>query len=303
MAISPDNSLALARSWLFVPGMDLDLMTGAGASGADVIVQELEDFTPPELRPQARALAAQAYAAWRARGVIPAVRVNPLDSCGYDDLRGVMAGRPAIVMMSKVESVAQVRELDQEIGRLEALHGIEAGSTRIVPNIETALGIVRAIDIAHASARIEAMLVATEDMVADLDANRSREGAELHYPRSRFLLECAAAGVRAIDCPYTFADSDGAEADMQTGCAIGYRAKAVVNAAHVALTNRHLTPSLEAIALARRHALAFEAARAQGTARAEVDGLVVEVPSYLSARRTLLRHEQLQAWLVQRKQF
>lgn len=300
MAIAPDNTLALPRSWLFVPGMDLGRMTSAPDTGADVIVQELEDFTPAEHRPKARRLAAQAFAAWRARGVVPAVRVNPLDACGYDDLAGVMGGRPAIVMMSKVDSVEQVRALDREIGRLEAVHGFAPGSTRIVPNVETALGIVRAIDLARASARIEAMLVATEDTVADLDADRSRVGTELAYPRSRFLLECAAAGVRAIDCPYTFADREGALADMRTACAIGYRAKAVVNPDLVELTNCHLTASPARLALARRQIDAFEAARAAGRARAEVDGLVVEVPSYLAARRALQRHERLEAWLDRR---
>src|SRR5476651_1853176 len=118
MAIASDNPLSLLRSWLFVPGMEMSVLRDAPATGADVIVQELEDFTPPHRRAEARALAAQAYAYWRARGVTPAVRINPFDSCGLDDLEGVMPGRPDIVMMSKVESVEQVLALEQEISRL-----------------------------------------------------------------------------------------------------------------------------------------------------------------------------------------
>ncbi len=38
-------------------------------------------------------------------------------------------------------------------------------------------------------------------MVADLGTNRSRGGEELAYVRARFLVECRAAGVEAIDCP------------------------------------------------------------------------------------------------------
>ncbi|WP_374583179.1 CoA ester lyase [Pseudoduganella sp.] len=295
MAISTDNPLSLLRSWLFVPGMDMSVLRDAPACGADVIVQELEDFTPPQRRAEARALAARAYAEWRARGVVPAVRINPLESCGLADLAGVMPGRPDIVMMSKVESVEQVAALEREISRFEAELGIAHGATLIVPNIETALGIVRAIPIAAASPRIKAMLVATEDTVADLGADRSRNGAELHYPRSRFLLECAAAGVLAIDCPYTYSDALGAEADMRAGHGIGYKAKAVVNPSHVAVANRWLTPTSEQAALAQRQVAAFEAARRQGLMRAEVDGLVVEVPSYLAAQRLLLRHAQLSA--------
>ena len=62
---------------------------------------------------------------------------------------------------------------------------------------------------------MSALLVASEDMVADLGTARSRRGEELAYVRSRFLVECRAAGVEAIDCPYTFSDVKGAVADAQ----------------------------------------------------------------------------------------
>jgi len=57
---------SLRRSWLFLPGADEAALAAAPASGADVLIQELEDFTPPELRPRARALAPALYDRWRA---------------------------------------------------------------------------------------------------------------------------------------------------------------------------------------------------------------------------------------------
>ena len=41
------------RTWLFVPGADEAAHARAARSGADVIILELEDFTPPELRAKA----------------------------------------------------------------------------------------------------------------------------------------------------------------------------------------------------------------------------------------------------------
>jgi citrate lyase subunit beta/citryl-CoA lyase len=58
----------LCRSWLFLEGASEAVLRGAVASGADVLIQELEDFTPPPLRPAARALAVELYAAWREAG-------------------------------------------------------------------------------------------------------------------------------------------------------------------------------------------------------------------------------------------
>jgi len=261
------------RSWLFVPGADAAAHEAAARSGADVIVLELEDFTPPDLRAKARAMAGEAFKKWRERGAVAAVRVNPLETCGRDDLRIVMLARPEVVMMSKVVSPDQVRSLAEL-----------APDAELVPNVETAAGLMNTVAIGRASPRVTAMLVASEDMVADLGTARSRGGEELAYVRSRFLVECRAAGVEAIDCPYTFSDVKGAVADARQAKRLGYRMKSAVDPSHVRAINRVFTPDL---AKARRIVAAFEKARAAGKDRAKVDGALIEVPIYAAAKRLL----------------
>ena len=264
----------MRRSWLFVPGADEKAHAAAARSGADVIVLELEDFTPPELRPKARAMAAAAFAAWRTAGALAGVRVNPLESDGHADLRGVLAAKPDIVMMSKVEAPEQVLALEAAV----------PGKVELVPNIESARALARIPDIAKSSSRITALLVASEDMVADLGTERSRGGEELAYVRSRFLVECRAAGVEAIDCPYTFSDTKGARADALMAKRLGYRMKSLVESSHARAINRVFTPDL---AKARKIVAAFEKARMQGKERAKVDGALIEVPIYTAAKRLL----------------
>ena len=263
------------RSWLFVPGADEKAHEAAARSGADVLVQELEDFTPPELRPRARALAKALYGRWRAAGAAVAVRVNPLESCGREDLAAVLAARPDVVMMSKVATPEQVRALEQATG----------SAFDLVPSIETAAGLVRTLDIVRASPRVTYALMASEDMVADLGTTRSRAGAELAYARARFLVECRAARVEAIDCPYTFSDARGAAADARYAKRLGYRAKSLVAPAHATVINRVFTPQPAEIAHARRIISAFDKARATGRERATVDGALIEVPIYAAALR------------------
>ncbi len=267
----------LRRTWLFVPGADEAAHEAAARCGADVLIQELEDFTPADRRPAARALARTLYDRWRAAGAIAAVRVNPLATCGADDLAAVLAGRPDVVMMSKVAAPEDVHALDAATG----------GAFDLVPNIETAAGLVRTLDIVRASPRVSAALVASEDMVADLGAARTRGGEELAYVRGRFLVECRAAGVEAIDCPYTFSDARGAAADARWAKRLGYRAKSLVAPAHAAAINRVFTPQRGEIERAQRVVAAFERARASGRERALVDGALVEVPIYAAAKRLL----------------
>src|SRR5687768_8610294 len=184
-----------------------------------------------------------------------------------------MLARPDIVMMSKVVSPDQVRSLAEL-----------APDAELVPNVETAAGLINAVQIGKASPRVSAMLVASEDTVADLGTERSRGGEELAYVRARFLVECRAAGVEAIDCPYTFSDARGAAADARHARRLGYRMKALVDPAHAAAINRALTPDF---ARAAKIVAAFEAARAQGRERAKLGGLMIEVPVYAAAKRTL----------------
>ncbi len=261
------------RTWLFVAGADEAAHAAAARSGADVVIQELEDFTPPELRPRARALAAALYERWRAAGALAAVRVNPLETCGREDLAAVLAGRPDIVLMSKVEAPEQVQAL-----------AAAAPGVALVPNIESARGLLRTTEIARADPRVAALLVASEDMVADLGTSRSRGGEELAYVRQRFLVECRAAGVEAIDCPYTFSDVKGAVADARWARRMGYRMKSLVDPSHARAVNKVFTPD---VAAAARIVAAFEKARAQGRDRARVDGALVEVPVYAAAKRLL----------------
>ena len=105
--------------------------------------------------------------------------------------------------------------------------------------------------------------------------------------RSRFLLECRAAGVEAIDCPYTFSDVKGALADARYAKQLGYRMKSVVDPSHVKALNAVFTPSARQLAHARKVVAAFERARAAGRERAKVDGALVEVPIYAAAKRLL----------------
>ena len=283
----------LCRSWLFLEGANEAVLHGAAASGADVLIQELEDFTPPALRPAARSLAPDLYRSWREAGAVVAVRVNPLELDGMDDLAAVMRGAPDIVALPKVAEPHHVVRLDEAVTRFERDYGIPAGSTALLPNIEFARGLVQTAAIAKASRRTSACLLASEDLAADLGAERGQDGIELAYSRQRFIVECVAAGVVAVDCPYTWSDIEGAARDARWARRLGYVAKSLVDPTHAAIINGILSPGDDEIRRARDIVAAFEAARAAGQARVEVDGSLVEVPTYFTAKRLLARGEAM----------
>lgn len=287
--LSPD----LCRSWLFVGGAETDALAAVPGCGTDLAILELEDFTPPPLRPAARERAPAHFDAWRAAGVVPAVRVNPFWDGGRDDLAAVMAGRPEVVLLPKVRGPDDIVVLDQAVTREERRHGLPEGSTRLVPNLESAAGVLDARAIAGASGRVVAMLLASEDLVADLGAPRTRAGDEMAFARAFHHMACTAAGVLAIDCPYTYADEAGLLAHCAAAQALGYRAKALVQPSQAGAVTAAFTPSPAQLAEAKRLLAAHAEAEAKGDARVELDGHLIEVPTLRNARGLLARAEAL----------
>ena len=279
----------LRRTWLFGAGADAAVHAAMAASGADVLIQDLEDFTPPARRIEARSLAAGLYAAWHAAGAEVVVRINCLEDAGLTDLDAVMPARPDCIAYPKAASAHDIRTLHAEIGKREASCGYTPGSIEILPICETAAGVVNLREIAAASPRVRCALLGAEDLAADLCAERGPDAVELDYARRRFLLECRAARVEPVDAPYTYADAEGAVREAFYARRLGYRCKSLVRPDHAAALNAVFTPAEEECVRAQRLIAAFEAGRERGEDRVLVDDLWVEVPAYLNAQRLLER--------------
>ncbi len=289
--LSPDLRLV----WLFGPGADSKAHQEMAKVGAQVLIQDLEDSTPPNLRAHARSLAASLYPAWHLAGALVCVRINSLDSEGLVDLASVMPYRPDIIAYPKAAGAEAMRALDQAITLEEQRVGTAPGSTEILPVCETALGVVTLRDMVAASTRIKAALLGAEDLATDLCAERGQDAIELDYARRRFLLECRAAGIEPVDAPFTFTDSAAAVLEARYARRLGYRSKSTVTAAHVAGLMEALSPSPGEIVQARLLVATFEAGRARGEDRVRLGEHWIEVPTYLNAKRLLERAQALGA--------
>jgi len=283
----------LLRTWLFGGGADAEVHDAMTASGADALIVDLEDFTPPPRRDEARGALPALLERWRAAGRTTVVRINQLDADGHADLAAAMPCRPDVIACPMAESAAQMRALDEAIAHRERTLGIAIGSTALLPVCETALGVVEVRAIAAASPRIHAALLGAEDLAADLCAERGADAVELDHARRRFVLECRAARIEPIDAPYTFADAEGAVREARYARRLGYRCKSLVRPEHAAPLNTALSPGADELRRAQATVAAFDAARARGEDRALVDGLWVEVPTVRNAARLIERARRL----------
>ena len=287
--IAPD----LRRTWLFGPGADVRAHEAMQHSGSDGLIVDLEDFTPPERRAEARRALSALLERWRGAGCMTSVRINALDAEGPQDLAAAMPARPEVIAYPMAATAAQMRALHEAIGQWETQLGLPLGSTEILPVCETALGVADLRLIAGGSTRIRSALLGAEDLAADLCAERQPDAVELDHARRRFVLECRAAGIEPIDAPYTFSDAEGAVREALYSRRLGYRSKSLVRPEHARALNAALTPGADELRRATALIGAFEAARARGEDRALVDGLWVEVPTYRNAQRLLDRARRL----------
>jgi len=258
-----------------------------------VLIVDLEDFTPPTRRDEARRAFATLVQRWRGAGRITAVRINALDSDGPTDLAAAMPARPDVVAYPMAATAVQMHELHGALTHWEGVVGIAPGTTEILPVCETALGVVDVRAVAGGSSRIRAALLGAEDLAADLRAERQPDAVELDHARRRFVLECRAAAIEPIDAPYTFSDTEGAVREARYARRLGYQCKAVVRPEHAGPINAALTPSDEEVRRASAIVRDFDAARARGEERVLVDGLWVEVPTYRNAKRLIERARRL----------
>jgi citrate lyase subunit beta/citryl-CoA lyase len=283
----------LRRTWLFGPGADANAHDAMIRSGADALIVDLEDFTPPSRREEARRGLAMVLNRWRDAGRVAAVRINALDADGPIDLSAAMQARPDVVAYPMATCAVQMHALHAALSHWERALGIAVDTTEILPVCETALGVVEVRAIAGASPRIRAALLGAEDLAADLRAERQPDAVELDHARRRFVLECRAAAIEPIDAPYTFSDTEGAVREALYARRLGYQCKAVVRPEHAQPLNAALTPSDDEVRRATAIVERFEAARSRGEDRVLVDGQWVEVPTYRNAWRLLERARRL----------
>ena len=151
------------------------------------------------------------------------VRVNAL-STGLleDDMRAAITPHTYAVNVGKVETPWDAREVDAIMSSMEAAIGLARGSVRMVPYIETAVGVVNAFAVCSASPRIVAAAFGAEDFTVDMGTQRTDEGLEVLMPRAAVAIAARAADVAALDVVYAnFRDEAGLRRDAQLGKSLG----------------------------------------------------------------------------------
>ena len=268
------------RSLLFAPAVRPDLLRKMPATGADGMVIDLEDATPPDAKSTGRD--EMRTAVTDLAGQIPIlVRVNDHTTPWHDDdLDSLPAEGLAGVVVPKIETTAGLDALAAALSS----RGLDVP---VIGGIETALGVADARPLlAHPV--VSAAYFGAEDFIADMGGIRTASNDEVAYARAEVALAGRLASLAVIDqIVADFRDDDRCRRECLEARALGYGGKLCIHPAQVTIANEAFLPSPAELDRARRLLAAYEEGTARGVASIAFEGQMVDEPVAVQARRVL----------------
>ena len=285
----------MRRSMLFLPGNNPNMLINGNCLGADAVIFDLEDAVAPDQKDAARILVRNTMRYMDFRGCEIIVRINSIDTPYWKkDINAILPEKPGLILLPKTGSAQQVLEADAYITALEEKLGLTPDSVGLMPLIETALGVENAFSIASASKRVKALFLGAEDLTADLQCKRTKEGREIEYARTRLVTAARAAGVDVYDTPFTDVnDDEGIWTDTRGAKALGFTGKASISPRHVEVINAVFSPTEQEIDYAYEVMDAITQAEAQGKGVISLRGKMIDAPIVARARQTIAAAEAL----------
>lgn len=281
----PGSAAGRLRSVLYIPGANERALSKAGEIAADALILDLEDAVAPAAKVQARARVCELVGSGAFGASRPVViRVNAIGTEWHDaDLEAAGHAGPAAVLVPKVDSGSEVVALDQALNEAGA-----ASSVALWAMLETPIAMLRAYEIASASARLTVLVMGTNDLAKELFASQLPGRAPLLASLSSCVVAARAAGRLILDGVYNdVRDLEGFEAECEQGRAFGFDGKTLIHPGQVESCNRAFSPTAEEVAFARRVIEAFEEAEQHGRGVVTVDGRMIENLHVATARRVL----------------
>jgi citrate lyase subunit beta/citryl-CoA lyase len=274
------------RSRLYLPGDQSKFMVNAGLHDPDGVILDLEDSVAPSEKDAARYVVRNALLTVDFNGAERMVRINQIPA-GLDDLEFIVPYNVHVILIPKCESAEHVTAVDERVKAILKKRGIERG-VFLMPIVESALGCLKAYEIATASPNVVALTIGLEDYTADIGTQRTNEGRESFWARSQVVNAARAARVQPIDTVFSdVADMDGLMASVLEAKALGFDGKGCIHPRQIEVIHRGFAPGQAEIDKAKRIVLAFETAEADGLGVVSLGSKMIDPPVVKRALRTV----------------
>lgn len=279
----------LRRTMMFLNAQKPSLIKDPYIYKPDSIMLDLEDAVAENQKDAARFSLYHALQEIDYRGCERVVRINGLDTPYWrEDIRCSVAGGCDAIRIPKTECANDVKLVENAVADAEKEFGLEEGSVLIMAAIESARGVMKALEICEASERIFGIALSGGDYTKDLHTHISGTGLELMGARQNLVIAARAAKVQCFDTVYTnLNDMEGFRRDVETIHLMGFDGKSIINPRQISIVHEIFTPTEKDIIFSEKVVKEIDAKKAMGIGVFTVDGKMIDIAFYDGAKRVI----------------
>jgi citrate lyase subunit beta/citryl-CoA lyase len=285
-----------SRSLIFIPGNNQRFLEKSRTINSDIICYDLEDSVPQEEKEIARESVRSAIQEVNKiddanKERILAVRINsPTSDQIITDLKKVITPGIDAIVIPKVDDDKQIAEISRIIEKEENAKNIQSGIIKIIPSIESALGVVNAFNIAKSDQRITTLVFGIFDFLHDMKIdNQDMETITgFMYARAKVPVDARAAGIDSIDSIWQdIHDHGGLIKDLNLGKKLGYNGKCIIHPSQIEHVHNAFRPSNQDIDWAKKVVQALDSGKNNSTGAVKLEGKMIDAVHYKQAKRIL----------------
>jgi citrate lyase subunit beta/citryl-CoA lyase len=157
-----------------------------------------------------------------------------------------------------------------------------------MPIIESAMGVLKALEIATSASNIVALTVGLEDYTADLGTKRTHEATESSFARSMIVNVCRAVGIQPIDSVFSdVADTEGLIRNVQMSKSLGFDGMGCIHPRQISIIQEYFSPDRDEIEKAKKIVHAFMLATEKGLGVVSLGSKMIDAPVVKRAEKTI----------------
>jgi len=278
----------MKKSWIFIPGNKERYLEKSKELESDILIFDLEDSVVPNEKVTARFMVKKCIDYIESQPE-KYVRVNEISSLFFmEDVKELVNRNLDGIVVPKVNNADEMKIVDYIISQAEREKGLEIGSVKVVPLLETGEGITNAACIASSIERVELLAFGSEDYMLDVNIPKDAYGA-LQYARSALVNASSAAGIASpIDSIYPdFNNTDGLLEASKKSRGIGFQGRLVIHPAQLKTVNDIYAPTSTEIQEAQKIVDAYDSSFDEGRGALVVDGKMIDAPVAERAKKLL----------------
>lgn len=281
---------------MFVPGHNEKLMKSAALSKADVLLLDLEDSVQPiENKQKARDLIIKMINNKQFENYHVFPRVNDRESGQLlQDIYQLTIDGVDGFMYPKAKTGEDIYFFDKLLETIEYEKGLEIGTFKIIPLIETAGAVLNAQDICKISNRVVAIAFGSEDFIASIEGIHDIDSESLSTPRSLIAMAAREHGVIPIDTVHiNVHDLTDLEKNIVFAKNLGFEGMLVLHPKELSVVHKHYSPSKQDVDNANELLRLAKEAEAEGKGVAIKNGKFIGPPLIISAIKIIEKNKKI----------